>query len=666
MRAAILVCVISAAFALVAMTATAEPTITIYTDADTYESGDTIEVSLSVANPGEGTTVDAYVALFMADGSFLLIDQGGWLTGSIEPWLASVYIPPSFEMGQTPFLWLGVPDGVEGGFQFAAGLTVPGTLNFKSEISYAPFSIHGGPGPGIRMLPIPADSFLMGSPEDEEGRGADEGPQHTVSISALMMSETEITQKQWEDVMGWNHSVGELGDDYPIQIVTWFDCLSFCNRLSEAAGLTICYAIADPSYDGDHIISAEVSCNWEANGYRLPTEAEWEYACRAGTTTRFYTGDSDSDLGLAGWYTGNSGYEIHPVGEREPNGWGLYDMHGNLSELCWDWYDPDYYEVSPSADPKGPATGPWAQNNGRVCRSGVYYADARNCRSASRDFAHPGDWSHCTGFRIARSEGGSGPSTDITMIPIPGGPFLMGSPEDEEGRLVDEGPRRTVNISAFQMSETEVTEKQWEDVMGWNDCYHKRGDDYPIERVTWYDCVSFCNELSEANGYVNCYTITNTSYDGNHITAADVACNFDANGYRLPTEAEWEYACRAGTTTRFCTGNSESALSHAGWHGRNSGLQKQEVRQKQANGFGIYDMHGNASEWCWDWYSSGYYGLQLDPDDDPRGPTSGTCRVARGGSWCYRASYCRSAVRFDWCTPDKPWPYSGVRLVRSE
>jgi len=362
------VCFTLAVFALVTTTTSAEPTVMVYTDADTYNPGDAIEVSLSVENPGEATTVDAYVALFMPDDSFLLIDQGGGLTGSIEPWLAGVYIPPSFEMASTPFFCFGVPSGVEGDFQFAAGLTVPGTLNFKSGISYAPFAIQGS-GTDIRMLPIPAGPFLMGSPEGEEGRGEDEGPQHTVSISAFRMSETEITQKQWEDVMGWNES-GSPGDDYPVNNITWFDCLSFCNKLSEAQGLAKCYTFTDSSYSGDHIISAEVSCNWEANGYRLPTEAEWEYACRAGTTTRFYTGDSESDLGLAGWHAGNSGNEIHPVGQKEPNDWGLYDTHGNVTELCWDWYDPDYYGSSPVQDPRGPATGPWPQHNGRVWRSG--------------------------------------------------------------------------------------------------------------------------------------------------------------------------------------------------------------------------------------------------------------------------------------------------------
>jgi len=104
------------------------------------------------------------------------------------------------------------------------------------------------------------------------------------------------------------------------------------------------------------------------------------------------------------WFSDNSGRKILPAGEKEPNDWGLYDMHGNLSEYCWDWCDPDYYAVSPGQDPKGPASGPWVQNNGRVCRCGVYYAEARNCRCASRSFEHPGSFSYCTGLRVCRAQ----------------------------------------------------------------------------------------------------------------------------------------------------------------------------------------------------------------------------------------------------------------------
>ncbi|HUT02600.1 MAG TPA: formylglycine-generating enzyme family protein [bacterium] len=274
----------------------------------------------------------------------------------------------------------------------------------------------------------------------------------------------------------------------------------------------------------------------------------------------------------------------------------------------------------------------------------------------------PGTWNWASNLGLAAfSYTGSGPSPDITMVSIPAGSFLMGSPEDEAGRFSDEGPQRTVHISPFMMSETEVTEKQWEDVMGWNDCYDKRGDNYPVERVAWYDCVSFCNQLSEADGYVKCYEITNTLYSGNHITSADVACNFDANGYRLPTEAEWEYACRAGTTSRFYTGDSESDLDRAGWYDCS---QKHEVAQKQGNGLGLYDTHGNVWEWCWDWYDEGYYGTQPDPDSDPAGPGSGATRVLRGGGWGSSALYCRSACR-SWDEPSYLITYYGFRLCRS-
>ncbi len=347
----------------------------------------------------------------MPDGSLLLIDASGGLTGSVEPWRAGVYIPPAFEMDRTPVLWFGVPDGVEGDYQFAAGLTVPGTLNFKRDISYAPFAIRGGSGTGIRMLAIRAGRFLMGSPEDDELRLEEEGPQRTVNISAFKMSETEITQAQWEDVMGWNDS-HFIGDDHPVEDVSWFDCVWFCNELSDAEGYAKCYTITDTWYDGDHITSADVTRDFEANGYRLPTEAEWEYACRANTTTRFYWGDSseESVMKQYSWYDKNADdphwtdphgdHEgTQPVGHKIANAFGLYDMSGNVWEWCWDWYDSDYYEKrpDPDSDPTGASRGSY-----RVYRGGCWDNEAGNCRSAGRAGRRPSGWYGSLGLRLVR------------------------------------------------------------------------------------------------------------------------------------------------------------------------------------------------------------------------------------------------------------------------
>jgi len=249
------------------------------------------------------------------------------------------------------------------------------------------------------MVSIPAGSFVMGSSTAESGSTADERPQRTVHISAFQMSQTEVTQKQFEDVMGWNHS-DFSGENHPVEVVTWFDCVSFCNKLSQADGYAQCYTMTNVGYDGDHITSADVSCNFQANGYRLPTEAEWEYACRAGTTTRFYTGDSDSDLGRAGWYHDNSGLTTHPVGEKAPNAWGLYDMHGNVWEWCWDWYASGYYGTrpDPDSDPMGPSEGTM-----KVLRGGCSRLTPRNCRSASRGRDYPSYRADYHGFRVCRS-----------------------------------------------------------------------------------------------------------------------------------------------------------------------------------------------------------------------------------------------------------------------
>ena len=236
---------------------------------------------------------------------------------------------------------------------------------------------------------------------------------------------------------------------------------------------------------------------------------------------------------------------------------------------------------------------------------------------------------------------------DIRMVFIPGGSFRMGTEDFEE----DEMPARTVTVDGFEIGVTEVTQAQYTAIMGETPSFFKGNDDFPVERVTWFDAVKFCNKLSDKASLNRCY-------DENTWI-----CDFSENGFRLPTEAEWEYACRAGTTTEYYTGNTGSDLSKAGWYGDdmgNSNKISHAVAQKTPNAWGLYDMHGNVFEWVNDWYAS------YDPDsvDNPIGADSATYKVLRGGGWFNGAEYCRSAYRIN-DRPERTSNFSGFRVVRS-
>ncbi|GHU09506.1 hypothetical protein FACS1894151_07390 [Spirochaetia bacterium] len=224
------------------------------------------------------------------------------------------------------------------------------------------------------------------------------------------------------------------------------------------------------------------------------------------------------------------------------------------------------------------------------------------------------------------------------MVRINGGRFTMGSPANEADRSSDEGPQHQVTVSSFYMGKYEVTQREYQAVMGTNPSNFK-GDNLPVARVTWYDAIEYCIKRSQNEGLTPAYTMTGrTPATGYPITAATVSWNRNANGYRLPTEAEWEYACRAGTTTAF---NSGSSVDNAGWYSSNSGSKTHQVGTKQANSWGLYDMHGNVREWCWDWYGNYPSGSQTDPT----GASSGAYRVGRGGSWGSDGQDLRSAYR---------------------
>jgi formylglycine-generating enzyme required for sulfatase activity/uncharacterized protein YegL len=245
------------------------------------------------------------------------------------------------------------------------------------------------------MVLIPAGTFQMGNTGAYSGY-SEEKPVHSVTISRdFWMSKTEVTQKQYEDVTGLKPSKFK-GDNLPVETVNWYEAVDFCNKLSEKEGLSPCY-----SGSGDAIV-----CDWNANGYRLPTEAEWEYACKAGSSTDFYNGSLtnsscsplDANLDKIGWYCGNENTKTRDVGQKEPNAFGLYDMSGNVWEWCWDWYVSTYYTNTAVTDPRGASTG-----THRVLRGGSWLFDAFYCRSSARSGSFPYYRYSSYGFRISRT-----------------------------------------------------------------------------------------------------------------------------------------------------------------------------------------------------------------------------------------------------------------------
>ena len=228
-----------------------------------------------------------------------------------------------------------------------------------------------GGGVTMKMVLIRPGKFMMGSPYSGHGRGKEEDPQHQVTISKpFYMGVTEVTQAQYEAVMGKDLS-NFKGAANPVDGISWNDATDFCKKISEKTRQAV----------------------------RLPTEAEWEYACRAGTESAFSFGDDPSALGDYAWWGGNSDGTTHPVGQKKPNAWGLYDMHGNVWEWCADWYGE--YPAGPATDPFGPATG----SGLRVLRGGAYGCggDTYPFRCACRYYLDPAFRHGLSGFRCART-----------------------------------------------------------------------------------------------------------------------------------------------------------------------------------------------------------------------------------------------------------------------
>jgi formylglycine-generating enzyme required for sulfatase activity len=573
---------------------------------------------------------------------------------------------------------------------------------------WAEFEVQGKDGQAVRqrLRWIPPGEFVMGSPKDEADRESDE-VQHSVTLSrGYWMFDTSVTQELWRAIVGTEPSHFQ-GAQLPVEEVSWKDSQDFLVRLNERLG-------------GEFMT--------------LPTEAQWEYACRAGTETPYSFG-SVCD-GTQANCDGNYPYgtkkkgpylaKTSPVRSYPANAWGLFDMHGNVWEWCNDWYRA--YSTSPAADPHGPNEG-----HARVLRGGCWYFYARNARSACRYYYGPGDRIFYIGFRCAQvlgaaeptradggrrrrlhpTSGGAGARVFIqpqqastTPLPegaavrvesdvdvleltritkpewasamgrdryglwaeftleipanrkskkgskrpkssaspsasegdfvtqrmrwIPPGRFLMGSTESDDQVLGSEQPVHEVTLNyGYWLFDTPVTQALWQVIVPENPSRFK-GSRRPVERVSWDDCQQFLIAINK------------------HFAAKQIDLELV-----LPTEAEWEYACRAGTTTRYSFGDSISLHQANYFDSSLAESQTSDVKKFASNPWGLYDMHGNVWEWCQDWYGE----YTNDATRNPLGPSGGHYRVLRGGSWSSDAQLARSACRRSYGPGDR---YSSI------
>ncbi|MCP5022365.1 MAG: formylglycine-generating enzyme family protein [bacterium] len=473
------------------------------------------------------------------------------------------------------------------------------------------------------MVLIPAGTFSMGSDAmagDPYYNSSSQQPVHDVTISQdFWMGRHEVTQTEYSALIGSNPSLVS-GAKRPVEQVSWNDAVAYCTALT-----------AQEKALGNLPVGYE---------YRLPTEAEWEYACRAGTTTEFnvgadlYCADARFNYSFHGNSSCGSSSTVN-VGSYPANAFGLHDMHGNVSEWCLDTYSS--YSVGAVTDPF--VTG----GPDRVFRGGSWAHSSDVCRSAGRYSWIPSNSNGRVGFRVVLAPEHTLPVAGMVLIPA--GTFSMGSdaaagvPYNNNS---EQQPVHDVTISQdFWMGEHEVTQAEYSALIGSNPSYNS-GANLPVEQVSWNDAVAYCTALT-----------------AQEMALGNLSAGYE---YRLPTEAEWEYACRAGTTTEFNVGADlycADARFNYSFHANSScGTSGTiDIGNYPANAFGLHDMHGNVSEWCLDTYSSYSAGAATDPF-----VTGGPDRVFRGGSWAHSSDVCRSAGRYSWI-PSNSNGRVGFRVV---
>ena len=621
----------------------------------------------------------------------------------------------------------------------------------------------------INMMCVEGGTFMMGQGEDA----------HPVSLSSYSIGQTEVTQALWEAVMGTNPSANTANKQLPVIKISWYDCQEFIKKLNQQTGMR----------------------------FRLPTEAEWEYAARGGQRSKGYTYAGSNDIDQVGWYNGNSSNKTHAVGQKQPNELGIYDMTGNAWEWCEDYYDTDetmhvvksgsFYDYESAcridsrtgraadyksfiglrlvlderSTPPEPeyvdlglsvkwatfnvgATSPedygdyfaWGETEPKETYSWATY---KWCEGTSTNMTkynaedgktilEPADdaaqvywgekwrmpskeevdeltqqcnwiWTthnNVNGYIVTGPNGnsiflpaagykGSGPTypegedglywtntiekqhysylivlhddapptqagrqgtrcfgftirpvydevpapclvvkvndtLSINLMCVEGGTFMMGS--DAPDAQADEQPVHEVTLSDYYIGQTEVTQHLWKAVMGsGNNPSAVKGNNLPVTNITWDEAQVFVERLSELTGM----------------------------RFRLPTEAEWEYAARGGQKSKGYTYAGSNDIDQVGWYNGNSSNKTHAVGQKQPNELGIYDMTGNVWEYCSDWHMP--YAAQAQTN--PTGAATGDKHVLRGGCYHYDSKNCTNTNRHSYYTPDKGGASTGLRIV---
>jgi len=546
-------------------------------------------------------------------------------------------------------------------------------------------------GVTFTMVAVEGGTFTMGATAEQGSDAYDsEKPAHQVTLSSYCIGQTEVTQALWQAVMGSNPSSfngGNYGTNLqrPVEKVSWNDCQTFITKLNQMTGKT----------------------------FRLPTEAEWEFAARGGKLSQWYKYAGSNTIGDVAWYYDNSyalgssnpDYGTHTVGTKSPNELGLYDMSGNVWEWCQDWYGSHSSEAQ--TNPTGQTSGSY-----RVLRGGSWASDAGYCRVSIRNGGTPSHTGSGLGLRLAldpdnsakfrlsetvvtvmagssqsveilngngsyTTSGGDGMVTTsingnsltvtgveegtstvyltdtstgatsvltvivksnfetftvngvtFTMVAVEGGTFTMGATAEQGSDAYNsEKPAHQVTLSSYCIGQTEVTQALWKAVMGSNPSYFSSPNNYatnlqrPVEQVSWNDCQTFITKLNQMTGKT----------------------------FRLPTEAEWEFAARGGNLSQGYKYAGSNTIGDVAWYDGNSyalGSSNPDygthtVGTKSPNELGLYDMSGNVCEFCQDWYGS----YSSEAQTNPTGQTSGSYRVLRGGGWDRLAGGCRVSCR---------------------